>query len=34
MAPGDVQVAVIEELGQHVDRQAGVGVPLGEHYLY
>ena len=29
VAAGDVQVAVIEELGQHVDGHPGVGVPLG-----
>ena len=29
VAPGDVQVAVIEELGEDVDGHAGVGVPLG-----
>src|SRR5439155_4099127 len=29
VAAGDVQVPVIKELGQHVDRHPGVGVPLG-----
>jgi hypothetical protein len=26
---GDVEVAVVDELGEHVDGHAGVGVPLG-----
>ena len=29
VAAGDVEVAVVHELGEHVDRDVGVGVPLG-----
>lgn len=29
VAAGDVEVAVVEQFGEHVDRHARVGVPLG-----
>ena len=34
VASGDVEVAVVEQLGEHVDRHARIGVPLGAVYLY
>src|ERR1039458_7597513 len=29
VAAGDVEVAMVEEFGEHVDRDARIGVPLG-----
>jgi hypothetical protein len=34
VAPGDVEVSMIEELGQDIDGDSGIGVALGEAYLY
>jgi hypothetical protein len=31
---GRIEQPVVHQLAQHVDRDAGVGVPLGERYLY
>jgi hypothetical protein len=34
VAAGDLEGAVIEELGEHVEGDPGVGVALGVGYLY
>jgi hypothetical protein len=34
VAAGDLEGAVIEELGEHVEGDPGVGVALGVAYLY
>jgi hypothetical protein len=34
VAAGGVELAVVHQLAEHVDGHSGVGVPLGEGYLY